>query len=244
MRRSFGLSRRSWGLWLSDTVKGWLLSIVLGELALLALYALIWSLPQWWWVPAGAGAALLLALMAFLQPFVFEPLFMRFKPLQEGPLRDRLFELAALDEVPVRTVLVADASRRTTGVNAYVSGFGASRRIVLFDTLLDDPAAQVQAELVVAHELGHAANRDVRRGVLLGVAGAAVAACALFLALHVRWLLGIAGVSTVADPAAVALMLALAAVGGVVMLPFETVSSRRGWRRGPTSTRWSVPAIR
>ncbi|WP_163506768.1 M48 family metallopeptidase [Fodinicola acaciae] len=227
VRRRYGLSRRTWGLWLSDAAKGWLLSIILGELALLVLFALIWVLPQWWWLPAAAGAAILLTGMAFLQPLVFEPLFMRFTPLAEGPLRDRLFELAALDSVPVRTVLVADASRRTSGVNAYVSGFGASRRIVLFDTLLDDPQAQTQAELVVAHELGHAYHRDVHRAVWLGAAGAAIAACALFLALQLPWLLGIAGVVSAGDPAAIPLMLALAALGGVVLMPFETATSRR-----------------
>ncbi|WP_345148322.1 M48 family metalloprotease [Nonomuraea rubra] len=84
--------------------------------------------------------------------------------MRQGPLRTNLLDMAARDGVPVEDVLVADASRRTTALNAYVSGFGATRRIVVYDTLLRAPQREV--ELVVAHELGHAKYDDVLYGTV------------------------------------------------------------------------------
>src|SRR5258705_10666713 len=97
--------------------------------------------------------------------------------MPEGELRSRLLTLAARDGVPVRDVLVADASRRTTALNAYVSGLGPTRRIVVYDTLLRDaPAAEVEA--VVAPGLGPAKDNDVFTRTLLGALAAGAALCA------------------------------------------------------------------
>src|SRR4029077_421881 len=97
-----------------------------------------------------------------------------------GELRTEILAMAARDHQPLDDVLVADASRRTTAENAYVSGFGASRRLVLDDTLL---AKDTQPEVLVvaAHELGHAKNDDVLHGTIEGALAVAAALCALFL---------------------------------------------------------------
>ena len=106
-------------------------------------------------------------LFSFIFPVLVEPVFNRFTPMPAGDLRDSLLALAKKDGVPVRDVLVADASRRTTALNAYVSGLGPTRRIVVYDTLLNQaPPEQVRA--VVAHELGHARNGDVVTGTVIG----------------------------------------------------------------------------
>src|SRR5581483_4646584 len=102
-----------------------------------AVVALGRALPGWWPLPAAAGLALLIVLLAFVAPVVLEPLFNRFEPLADERLAAELRELAAKAGVPIRDVLVADASRRTTKSNAYVSGLGATRRVVLWDTLLE-----------------------------------------------------------------------------------------------------------
>ena len=81
--------------------------------------------------------ALLVVLVSFAYPVVVEPVFNKFTPMPDGPLRTSLLQLAREDGVPVKDVLVADASRRTTSLNAYVSGIGATRRIVVYDTLVD-----------------------------------------------------------------------------------------------------------
>src|SRR5205085_9915599 len=121
---------------------------------------------------AAAGATLVLVL-SFVAPVVLEPLFNRFRPL-DGALADDLRRLAERAHVPVRDVLVADASRRTRKVNAYVSGIGRTRRVVLWDTLLER-AGTPELRLVVAHELGHRRDRHVLKGTLLAMAGAVVA---------------------------------------------------------------------
>src|SRR5690606_18534529 len=130
-------------------------------------------------VPAAVGAAALVVLLSFVLPMVVEPLFLRFAPMAAGPVRDRLVELARRAGTPVRQVLVADASRRSRAMNAYVSGLGPTRRVVAFDTLLSAPPPEVAA--VVAHELAHARYRDVAAGTARGALVAATAVTGLYL---------------------------------------------------------------
>jgi STE24 endopeptidase len=182
--------------------------------------------PRWWWAFAAAGAAALVALLSFVLPVVVEPVFNRFTPMAAGPLRTELLDLAARDGVPVRDVLVADASRRTRAVNAYVSGYGPTRRIVVYDTLLREGTPD-EVVSVVAHELGHAARDDVLAGTLVGAAQAAAGVIVLFLLGSWTPLLHAAGVDGIAQPRAVALVVALAAVGGLLAGPAQAALSRR-----------------
>ncbi|RLQ12756.1 M48 family peptidase, partial [Micromonospora sp. BL1] len=128
--------------------------------------------------------------------------------------------------VPVRDVLVADASRRTKAVNAYVSGLGPTRRVVVYDTLLRE-ATPAEVTSVVAHELGHAKDRDVWVGTLTGALGAAAAVVALYLIGSWAPLLRLAGVDSVAEPRAVPLLIALVTVVGLVAAPVQALVSRR-----------------
>jgi STE24 endopeptidase len=147
--------------------------------------ALARALPGWWAVPAGAALALAVVLLSFVAPVVLEPLFNRFRPLDDEALAASLRGLSERAGVPVRDVLVADASRRTTKVNAYVSGIGRTRRVVVFDTLLEaaDPAA---VEVVVAHELGHRRDGHVAKLTVLAMAGAVIAVLVLWAVLGTR----------------------------------------------------------
>jgi len=169
--RRFGLSRQTLRGWLADRAKGEAVEVVLGAVVWAAAIALVHALPRWWPAAAAAALALFVLLMSFVAPVVLEPLFNRFRPLEDARLAGELRGLAAQAGVPVRDVLVADASRRTTRTNAYVSGLGPTRRVVVWDTLLaegDEPALK----LVVAHELGHRRDRHVLKGTLLGMTGA------------------------------------------------------------------------
>jgi STE24 endopeptidase len=226
VRSQYGLSTRSWWGWAGDVIPSFALNAGLTLLAVLVLVALARALPRQWWVPAAAAGAALVVVVSFTYPLVVEPVFNRFAPLPQGELRDSLLGLAEADGVPVDEVLVADASRRTSTLNAYVSGFGATRRIVVYDTLLDGaPAAEV--EMVVAHELGHAAERDVLRGTLLGAVGLAAAVCLLALLLRRPGLLRRAGATGAGDPRVVALVLALVAGLSFATGPVENLVSRR-----------------
>jgi STE24 endopeptidase len=124
--RAYGLSTQTWAGWTVDLLKGYAVAAVLGAVTLLGFYGVTRLWPRWWWAVAAAGAAGLMVLFSFVFPVLVEPIFNRFTPMPDGELRTSLIELAQRDGVPVRDVLVADASRRTTALNAYVSGLGRS----------------------------------------------------------------------------------------------------------------------
>jgi STE24 endopeptidase len=226
VRRTYGLSTRNWAGWFGDLARSFAVQSVATVLALLALVALARALPRWWWVPAAAGAAVLVVVVSFLYPLLVEPLFNKFTPMPDGELRASLLELAEADGVEIDDVLVADASRRTTTLNAYVSGFGATHRIVVYDTLLDQ-ATNEEIGAIVAHELGHTARHDVRNGTLLGALGAAAGVCVLAGLLAWRWPVERSGSGGPADPRSIALVLALVAVLGLLAGPVQNLVSRR-----------------
>ena len=218
--RRFGFSTQRLRGWLGDRAKGLGLSVALAAGAWAAAVALARALPGWWAVPAGAALALAVLVVSFGAPVVLEPLFTRFVPLEDEAVAAEVRSLAARAGVPVSGVLVANASRRTTRVNAYISGLGRTRRVVLFDTLLG-AADTRELRLVVAHELGHRRERHVAKLTLLGMAGAA-AAVAVFWAV-----LGTRVASPRELPAALLLLLAFELAG----MPAAAWLSRRWERR-------------
>ena len=167
----FDLSHQTTRGWLGDVAKGLAVGSVLSLLAFVPLFLLARWLPNAWpWV-AAAGAALLVFVLGLLAPVVLEPVFNRFSPLDDDELAARLHALAVKAGAPVREILVADASRRTARQNAYVSGLGRTRRVVLYDTLLRTPPDQIA--VVLAHELGHRVRRHVVVFTVVGMLGAA-----------------------------------------------------------------------
>ncbi|WP_395293660.1 M48 family metallopeptidase [Kitasatospora hibisci] len=225
VRARFGLVTQGWGGWAVDVLRGMALGLALALPVALGLFALTARSPRYWWIPAAGAAALLTAALSFLYPLVVEPVFNRFTPMPAGPLREALLGLAERDGVRVRDVLVADASRRTTALNAYVSGLGATRRIVAYDTLLAT-AEPREVELVVAHELGHVKHRDVLTGTVLGATGAAFVVVALGLLADWGPLLSAAGATSAADPRALPLLAACAALLGALSGPVQCAVSR------------------
>ncbi len=181
--------------------------------------------PTRWPLWTAVAGAVLTVFGSWVYPVVVEPLFNSFTSLPQGALRTDVFRLAAVEHVPIRDVLVADASRRTTTLNAYVSGFGDTRRVVLYDNLVRDEPRRVTLS-VVAHELGHARHHDVAIGTALGAAGAALGSGLLGLLLSRRRLLDRAGAVDAGAPEVVALLLALAAVGSLLASPVQNTVSR------------------
>jgi STE24 endopeptidase len=222
----YGLSRRSWGLWLRDVSVSTAIDAGLTAVGLLALVWLARRAPRTWWVWGAVGAATLVVVGSFLWPLLIEPAFNRFQPMAAGPLRTELLLLAEKNGTPVQDVLVSDASRRTTTLNAYVSGFGSTRRIVVYDTVLEQlPNAQIES--IVAHELGHVAADDVLTGTLTGALGAAAGVAALGWLLSLRPLLRRSGADSAGDPRVVPLVLFLMAVGTLVSTPVQNLVSRQ-----------------
>ncbi|HEY7173704.1 MAG TPA: M48 family metalloprotease [Micromonosporaceae bacterium] len=224
--RDFGLSTQGWRGWAVDVLKGYAVSVVFGSITLAAFFAVVRAAPDAWWAWAAAGAAALVVLLSFVVPVLVEPVFNKFTAMADSPLRTELLSLAARDGVPVRDVLVADASRRSRAVNAYVSGLGATRRVVVYDTLLTE-ATEGEVTSVVAHELGHAKDRDVLTGTAVGAVGVAIAVVAIYLIGGWTALVHSAGAPDVANPRALALLMAMAAVAGTVSAPLQNFVSRR-----------------
>jgi STE24 endopeptidase len=198
--------------WWVDRARGLAIGLVAGIVSVGGLLALAHLFPHGWpWLAAVGGAALALVL-SFIAPVVLEPLFNRFRPL-EGDLAARLKATAERAGVPVRDVLVADASRRTRKQNAYVSGLGRTRRVVLWDTLLEAPPEEV--ELVVAHELGHRKLHHVLQGTLLATTAPVLSVLAL------------RAVTPRPDPSDAALVVLVGTAVHFALLPFGSAFSRR-----------------
>lgn len=220
LQRENGLTRQSWAGFAADQARSELVAVVMTSLVLLVLVGCARRWRRAWPAVAGGLLAVLVLVGSFVYPLVVEPVFNSFTPLADGALRTSIMELADREGVPVDDVLVADASRRTTTLNAYVSGFGSTRRVVVYDNLVRD-LPEGQALSVVAHELGHARHDDVLVGSALGAAAALAGVGLLGL------LVGVLGRRrSMADPAVVPLVLALAALGTVLSSPVENGISR------------------
>jgi len=154
IEQKYGFNRSTPGLWVADRIKGLAVGLVLGFPLLWGLLLLVERLGATWWI---WGFCLLFGfqlLMIVLYPKLILPLFNKLTPLPEGELRDRLMALADRSGFRARTIEVIDGSRRSGHANAYFTGFGRFRRIVLFDTLIDQLAPE-ELEAVLAHEIGH-----------------------------------------------------------------------------------------
>jgi len=173
-----GLDTQSWRDWGGDLLKASAIQAGFAAGAGGAALAAMRRYPSIWWAPAGAGSVGLGAVLAALSPVVLDPLFNDFTPLENGQTRSDMLALSRAAGVKVGEVYSVDASRRTTAANAYVTGLGPTKRVVLFDTLLDRYSRD-EVRSVVAHELAHVRYRDVPRGVLYAAIVAPAAALAV-----------------------------------------------------------------
>jgi STE24 endopeptidase len=163
--RDFGLSTQDWGGWFGDAAKSTGIGVVFAGLGGALLMGLIRRFPRSWWALGAVAAVVFSAVFVSYGPVVIDPLFNKFTELPDSPLRSEVLALSHKDGIDVGQVFRVDASRRTTGANAYVNGIGHTKRVVLYDTLLKDFSPD-QVRSVVAHELGHVKHRDVPRGLL------------------------------------------------------------------------------
>lgn len=230
INHAWGLSTRTRGLYWLDSLRGFLLLALLMMGVSVGFFALTRHAPDTWPIIVGAAGVALVFVFSFLLPVVVEPLFNKFRPLEAGELRERLLSVAHASGVQVRDVLVSDASKRTTADNAYVSGFGRTRRIVLWDTTIRHCSPDEIAS-VTAHELGHAARRDVVVGTALSACGVVASVALLAWALSLDTLRHAANVTGAADPRALTLCFAISAGLGGVLGPLYNSYSRRIERR-------------
>jgi STE24 endopeptidase len=187
VERKFGFSTITVKTWLTDQVKSLLLSLILGALLGSGLLALIGALGNRWWLPAWIALGVFQLLMMFVAPVLILPLFNKFEPLQDEELGEQILALARKANFPLSGVLQVDASLRSRHSNAYFTGLGKTRRIALFDTLIEQhPHKEILA--ILAHEIGHWKQghmwKRIVASILMSGAGTALAA----LLLDAPWL--------------------------------------------------------
>ncbi len=213
--KAVGLVTQSWGGWAVDLVKATGIETALAAGGGAAIVAATRRYPRGWWAAAAAGSVLVGGVLTTLAPVVLDPIFNEFTPLPEGTTRSDVLELAAAAGVKVGEVYSVDASRRTTAANAYVTGLGPTKRVVLFDTMLDRYSRD-EVRVVVAHELSHVRSRDIWRSVAYA---ALIAPGAALAVQRLSWALSPERDTAVALPA-----LALAAA--IVTAPVGLISNR------------------
>jgi STE24 endopeptidase len=223
--RAFGFSRQTGKEYALDRLKSVGIGATLTGAGMAGLVGAAVLFPSWWPLVASIGAALLVLLLSFVAPVVLEPVFNKFEPLDDAELRDAVLRLAEHAGVPVREVLVADASKRTTKVNAYVSGLGATRRVVLYDTLLER-ATTPEVLTVVAHELGHRRYRHVALATVIAMGAAVAFVLVIWALLQVDAVLDAIDATGAGDARIVPFVMLVGSVLGLLFAPLQASISR------------------
>jgi STE24 endopeptidase len=224
LERRFGLSTEAIGHWWLNHAKAGIVGLAFGVGAALAVWGLLRWLPDWWWLAAAAGASVVLVVLAQLAPVLLLPLFYDFRPLQERPeLAARLTALAERAGTRVLGVFEWRLGDRTRKANAALTGIGATRRILLSDTLLAEHSDD-EVEVIVAHELGHHAHHDIWRGLVLETVLLGLGFYLTDRALDA--FVGPLGLAGKADIAGLPLLLLSAGAVSLVLLPLSNAASR------------------
>ena len=220
LEERFGFNTTTQKLWWLDRLKGLLLAILLGyPLLVLVLKLAEWT-GHWWWLWAWGALLAFQLLMALLAPVLILPLFNKFTPLPEGSLRQRLLNLAERTRFHAQSVQVMDGSRRSRHSNAFFTGFGQFRKIVLFDTLIQQ-LTEPELEAVLAHEIGHFKKRHIPKMLAASALGSLAGFYLISLLAAQAWFYWSFGF----EPGAlVAALLLFGLLSGVVTFYFSPVA--------------------
>lgn len=167
LEHKYNLSNQSFLQWMWENVKGWGVSIPIAVPILLALFYFLRAFGSNWWIPLGIVLFLFSVIMARLAPVLIFPLFYKFKPVDEGELREKILGLCRRVGMEVRGVFVFDMSKNTKKANAAFTGIGKSKRIILGDNLAAN-FTDDEIEVVFAHELGHFKMKHIWIMMLVG----------------------------------------------------------------------------
>jgi STE24 endopeptidase len=165
----FGFNKTTPRIWITDLLKGFAISAVLGILVLLALFWFMDRTGRFWWIWAFGALTAFELVMNILAPLVIAPLFNKFTPLPDGELRQRIDSLARKLDFRTKGIFVVDSSKRSRHSNAYFTGLGRAKRIVLYDTLVGSHSIE-EIVSVLAHEIGHEKRNHIKKGLAISVA--------------------------------------------------------------------------
>jgi STE24 endopeptidase len=161
----YGLATQTFGPWLGDQLKGLAVGVVFGGLLLMALYGIVRRLPRTWWIWGAATSLVFLTFFALIAPVYVAPLFNKYTRLEDPAIRDPILSMARANGISAKDVFVQDASRQSTRVSAFVTGFLGTERIVLNDNLLTR-CSLAEIEAVMGHEMGHYVMHHAYKGLM------------------------------------------------------------------------------
>jgi len=232
LSRSYGLSVQSWGSWAVDQLKEFALGWLIGGLLLMLLFWIIRKAPQRWWLVFWFAMIPIILAGIFITPYVIDPLFNKFEPLtQTHPeLVQRLEEVAKRGnmDIPPDRMFLMKASAKTTTLNAYVTGFGASKRVVVWDNSITKGTPD-EILFIFGHESGHYVLHHIVRGLVMSIAGMFVLLYLGFV--FVRWTIaryGTAwGIPSQSDWGALVVLLLAFSVMSILTEPIQSTLSRQ-----------------
>jgi Zn-dependent protease with chaperone function len=223
LERRYGLSNERFGAWVIDQIKALAIGLVLTSAAAIVLYELIARSPSRWWLTAGITFAALIVALTQIAPVLLLPMFYRVKPLAKESLRARLLALAEKAGARVLGAYEWGLGDKTKKANAALAGLGATRRILVSDTMLAAYSDE-EIEVVLAHELAHHVHGDIWKGIVFQ---SALIVCGFYLAARVlRALAAPIGLRGVADVAGLPLLLLAAGAVSLAMIPVAHAISR------------------
>ena len=222
----FGFNQMTWKLFIIDTLKGALLGVALGGAVLGAAVWLMTSLGTLWWLWAWGAWMAFNLLLLWLFPTFIAPLFNKFVPLPDGSLKLRIEALLARTGFRSQGLFVMDGSTRSSHGNAYFSGFGSAKRIVLFDTLIAR-LDENEVEAVLAHELGHFRHRHIVKRIAMLFALSLLFLWLLGALANAAWFYAGLGVTQISAGTALTLFALVLPVFTFIFHPLTSISSRR-----------------
>jgi STE24 endopeptidase len=228
--KAYGLSRQSAAGWFADYGKHMLLSLALSLPLWIPLYWLMRRWPRGWWLPGAAFNIAVSGLFVLIYPVVIMPLFNHMSPVKDPQIAAMIHGLANRAQVRVEAISEMKVSDKTSRVNAMVTGLGPTKLVILLDTLLQQ-FSRDEVEVVMAHELAHAAYQDVVVGWLASGAGEVAVLCIVAWAL--RGMVGVGPLRLAAphSPRGLAVLLLLFSLIGEVTSPVQNIISRRAETR-------------
>jgi STE24 endopeptidase len=222
----YGFNTMTVRLWLMDLIKSVTISSVMGSVVVLSVLAIIQASPAWWWFWVWTFLLFFGIFVMYISPYVIEPLFFKFEPVRSEGLEDKVRGLMKDAGINVGRVFQVDASRRSRHSNAYFTGLGRVKRIVLFDTLIEQ-MTQEEVLAVLAHEIGHWKKRHILKRIILTEI---MAFSGLFVAFHLLNWDGLPGIIGLSTASLFARVIILGFLSSLIMFPltplFASLSRR------------------
>ncbi|MBV8199169.1 MAG: M48 family metallopeptidase [Acidobacteria bacterium] len=223
----YGMSNQTMGAWLFDQLKGLVLGLILGTLAVVAIYAVLRRTPRTWWLWGSLVAIAFAMFAAAIAPVYLEPVFNKFKPLADSPLKQQILSMARANGIPATDVYEYDASKQTKRMSAHVSGLLGTTQISMNDNLMVRGSRE-EILAVLGHEMGHYVMHHVYKGIVfigivivVGFAFLSWSFNRLQLRYGARW-----GIRDVGDVAALPLLLFLFSAYALVLTPVTNTLTR------------------